>query len=39
METNLRHSNTFKDFVNAELDANKDENVYEKIFALRKTSV
>ena len=28
METYFRHFNTFIDFVNAKLDANKDENVY-----------
>ena len=31
METNFRHFNTFKDFVNAKLDASKDENTYEKM--------
>ena len=33
METNVWHFNTFKDFVNAKLDAKKDEIVYEKMFA------
>ena len=32
METNSWHFNIFKDFVNAKLDANKDENDYEKMF-------
>ena len=36
METYFRHFNTFIDFVNAKLDANKDENVYQKISALKK---
>ena len=36
METYFRQFNTFIDFVNAKLDANKDENVYQKISALKK---
>ena len=39
METNFRHSNSFKDFVNAKLDANKDENVHEKNFFLKRKRV
>ena len=35
-ETIFRHFNTFKDFVNAKLDVNKDENVHVKMFALEK---
>ena len=34
METSFRHFNTFKDFINVKLDANKGENVYKKMFAL-----
>ena len=36
METCFWYFNNFKDFVNAKLDANSDENVYEKIFAIKK---
>ena len=36
METYFRYFNTFNNFVNAKLDANKDENTHEKIFALKK---
>ena len=30
METNFQHFNVFKDYINPKLDANKDENDYEK---------